>query len=113
MPVLLKMPHQVLSHKDWECPECKEKFPKGIELQSHMKNKHDIEMVLPPEESVPGNDGEPGREERPVSPPLGDRDEALKALAMAAGSDRAAMYHCDVPGCFQSFTTEGWLLRHR
>jgi len=116
MPGLMKMSPQTPEQKDWECPECKEKFMKGIELQSHMKNLHDIEMVLPPDEALSDTQesgGAPGKEERPVSPPLGDRDEALKALALAAGSDRAAMYHCDVPGCFQSFTTEGWLLRHR
>merc|ERR1712080_246947 len=49
----------------------------------------------------------------PVSPPRGDQDAGLKALAAAAGADRMAMFHCDFPGCFQSFTTEGWLARHR
>ena len=91
----------------WECPECEQKFEKGKQLQMHMKSLHNIEMVLPPE--APPD----AEEERAVSPPVGDADEGMKALALAAGADRLAMFNCDAPGCFQSFTTEGWLARHR
>ena len=91
----------------WECPECEQKFATGKQLQMHMKSLHNIEMVLPPEASHDAED------ERAVSPPVGDADEGMKALALAAGADRLAMFNCDAPGCFQSFTTEGWLARHR
>lgn len=91
----------------WECPECVQKFITGRQLQAHMKSLHNIEMVLPPE-------GPPEvEEERAVSPPLGDAGEGMKALALAAGADRLAMFNCDASGCFQSFTSEGWLARHR
>jgi len=140
---------------DWDCPECSEKFSKGLELQTHMKMIHNIEMVLQPEEmrghstneidwecdmcsqvfktegwlqrhkakihgvNIPGGldplmfaNGDHDTE-RAVSPPMLNTEEGLKALALAAGVDRIAQFHCDAPGCFQSFTTEGWLLRHR
>merc|ERR1712025_1351426 len=40
---------------DWDCPECSEKFSKGLELQTHMKMVHNIEMVLQPEEMKANN----------------------------------------------------------
>lgn len=109
MPGLVKMPEaeERSGRRIWECPECEQKFAVGKQLQTHMKSLHNIEMVLPPESA-----GE-GEEERAVSPPVGDADEGMKALAMAAGADRLALYNCDAPACFQSFTTEGWLARHR
>ena len=113
MPGLLKMEEALQEDRVgsgkrvWECPECEQKFEKGKQLQMHMKSLHNIEMVLPPE--APPD----AEEERAVSPPIGDADEGMKALALAAGADRLAMFNCDAPGCFQSFTTEGWLARHR
>ena len=113
MPGLLKMEEAQeedrvgIGKRVWECPECEQKFATGKQLQMHMKSLHNIEMVLPPEASHDAED------ERAVSPPLGDADEGMKALALAAGADRLAMFNCDAPGCFQSFTTEGWLARHR
>merc|ERR1719410_122020 len=161
MPGLVKMvngnggdENKVEDH-DWDCPECSEKFPKGLELQTHMKTVHNIEMVLQPEEMKANNPSESDWEcdmcsqvfktegwlqrhkakihgvnfpggldpllfsngdhdlERAVSPPMLNTEDGLKALALAAGVDRIAQFHCDAPGCFQSFTTEGWLLRHR
>ena len=112
MPGLLKMEEAQEERvgngkRVWECPECEQKFATGKQLQMHMKSLHNIEMVLPP-------DAHPdAEEERAVSPPVGDADEGMKALALAAGADRLAMFNCDAPGCFQSFTTEGWLARHR
>lgn len=118
MPGLVKMVNgnssneNLVEDKDWDCPECSEKFSKGVQLQTHMKSIHNIEMVLQPEElrtSDKSNDND-----RAVSPPRLDNNDGLKALAMAAGSDRSlAQFHCDVPGCYQSFTTEGWLARHK
>ena len=125
---------------DWDCPECSEKFSKGLELQTHMKVVHNIEMVLQPEEIMKANninesDWEcdmcsqvfktegwlqrhkakihgvhipggldphmfsPGDldPERAVSPPMLNHEEGLKALALAAGVDRIAQFHCDAP----------------
>merc|ERR1719244_1623262 len=98
--------------KDWDCPECKEKFDRDVDLQTHLKSEHDIEMVLPPTSIKEEEDGEDLLEEMKVSAQMGD-EEAIKALAIAAGEARLANFHCDVPGCYQSFTTEGWLIRHR
>jgi DNA-directed RNA polymerase subunit RPC12/RpoP len=108
VPGLVKMdePEERLAKRLWECPECEQKFAIGKELQTHMKSLHNIEMVLPPGASEM-------EEERAVSPPIGDADEGMKALALAAGADRLSMFNCEAPGCFQSFTTEGWLARHR
>merc|ERR1740137_264541 len=56
MPGLVKMVNgngsieTKLEDHDWDCPECSEKFSKGLELQTHMKMIHNIEMVLQPEE---------------------------------------------------------------
>ena len=101
-------PEERVNLRVWECPECEQKFAEGKELQTHMKSLHNIEMVLPPD-----NPTEHVEEERAVSPPIGNADEGLKALALAAGVDRLHMFHCDAPGCFQAFTTEGWLVRHK
>ena len=90
--------------RDWDCPECDHKFSEGVDLRSHMKSVHNIEMVLQPEEV---------KNERAVSPPRSTGDDGLQALALAAGVDRLAQYHCDVQGCYQSFSTEGWLMRHK
>ena len=120
MPGLVKMVNGNSSNenivkteeKDWDCPECSSKFSRGVELQGHMKTVHNIEMVLPPEEEKVGERGE--REERPgVSPPRLSSEDGLKALALAAGADRLAQFSCEVAGCYQTFTTEGWLLRHK
>lgn len=110
MPGLVKMTEaeERMNRRIWECPECEQKFAEGKELQTHMKSLHNIEMVLPPD-----NSEDSVEEERAVSPPTGDADEGLKALALAAGVDRLAMFHCEAPGCFQAFTTEGWLARHK
>ena len=35
--------------------------------------------------------------ERAVSPPMLNHEEGLKALALAAGVDRIAQFHCDAP----------------
>merc|ERR1719187_2393146 len=169
MPGLVKMvgddARNGNGNNEWPCPECDKKFSRGQSLQSHMKSVHEIEMVLPPEESgrtsgghssaavgqmfgiwgcdmcsqkfktegwmqrhkqkihgVPLPEGAEGQHsilgqlagESGVSPPRADsQDIGLKALAAAAGADRMAMFHCDFPGCFQSFTTEGWLARHK
>ena len=124
---------------DWDCPECAEKFSKGLELQTHMKMVHNIEMVLQPEEMKANNPSESDWEcdmcsqvfktegwlqrhkakihganfpgaldpllfsngehglERAVSPPMLNHEEGLKALALAAGVDRIAQFHCDAP----------------
>lgn len=127
MPGLVKMVNGNSSNenivkteeKEWDCPECSEKFPRGVELQSHMKTIHNIEMVL-----QAGPEGE-----RAVSPPRLASEDGLKALALAAGADRLAQFSCDVmvrcqhvgsgshlscsQGCYQTFTTEGWLMRHK
>merc|ERR1719300_198347 len=68
-------------------------------------------MVLQPDE-VKNGEGKVDHE-RAVSPPRLDNEDGLKALALAAGVDRLAQFDCDVTGCYQSFTTEGWLLRHK
>merc|ERR1719195_141174 len=123
MPGLVKMvngnssndnvvPSSKAEDKDWDCPECSEKFPKGVQLQTHMKSVHNIEMVLQPEEAKLATDIKV-ESDRAVSPPRLSTDDGLKALALAAGVDRLAQYHCDIPGCYQSFTTEGWLMRHK
>merc|ERR1719412_2542125 len=123
MPGLVKMvngnssndnvvPSSKAEDKDWDCPECSEKFPKGVQLQAHMKSVHNIEMVLQPEEAKLATDIKV-ESDRAVSPPRLSTDDGLKALALAAGVDRLAQYHCDIPGCYQSFTTEGWLMRHK
>ena len=119
MPGLVKMVNGNSSNenvvkseeRDWDCPECSEKFTKGVLLQTHMKTVHNIEMVLQPDE-VKNGEGKVDHE-RAVSPPRLDNEDGLKALALAAGVDRLAQFHCDVTGCYQSFTTEGWLLRHK
>ena len=100
---------------DWDCPECSAKFAAGPELQIHMKSEHNIEMVLQPEEAVGvAGRGGAGQLASPVSPPMLNSEQGLKALAMAAGADRVtAQFHCDAAGCYQSFTTEGWLMRHK
>lgn len=114
MPGLVKMVNGNSSNenivkteeKEWDCPECSEKFSRGVELQGHMKTVHNIEMVL-----QSGQEGE--RTERAVSPPRLASEDGLKALALAAGADRLAQFSCDVTGCYQTFTTEGWLMRHK
>ena len=127
MPGLVKMVNGNSSNenivkteeKEWDCPECSDKFSRGVELQSHMKTIHNIEMVL-----QAGPEGE-----RAVSPPRLASEDGLKALALAAGADRLAQFSCDVmvrcqhvesgshlscsQGCYQTFTTEGWLMRHK
>ena len=60
-----------------------------------MKDDHDIEMVIPPC-SVKEEDEEDLLEDLKVSAQLGDQ-EAIKALAIAAGEARLANFHCDVP----------------
>jgi len=113
MPGLLKMVNGEKNgnQESWDCPECKARFDRDVDLQAHMKDDHDIEMVIPPC-SVKEEDEEDLLEDLKVSAQLGDQ-EAIKALAIAAGEARLANFHCDVPGCYQSFTTEGWLVRHR
>ena len=69
--------------RDWDCPECGDKFSQGRELQTHMKSVHNIEMVLQPEEARP----EVTRGEGAVSPPRLASDDGLKALALAAGAE--------------------------
>ena len=95
MPGLVKMVNGNSSNenvvkteeKEWDCPECSDKFPRGVDLQSHMKTVHNIEMVL-----QAGPEGE-----RAVSPPRLASEDGLKALALAAGADRLAQFSCDVP----------------
>ena len=69
--------------RDWDCPECGDKFGKGKELQTHMKTVHNIEMVLQPEEAK----ADAIRGDGAVSPPRLSSDDGLKALAMAAGAE--------------------------
>ena len=69
--------------RDWDCPECGDKFGKGKELQTHMKTVHNIEMVLQPEEAK----ADVIRGDGAVSPPRLSSDDGLKALAMAAGAE--------------------------
>jgi len=127
----------VSSATNWECPECGEKLDRDVSLQAHLKTEHDIEMVMPPVPTISSSslsstttspkqamssaqqpvavkleDNEELLEEMKVSAQRGD-EEAIKALAIAAGEARLANFHCDVPGCYQSFTTEGWLIRHK
>ena len=96
MPGLVKMvngnssndnvvPSSKAEDKDWDCPECSEKFPKGVQLQAHMKSVHNIEMVLQPEEAKLATDIKV-ESDRAVSPPRLSTDDGLKALALAAGS---------------------------
>jgi len=99
----------------WGCDMCSQKFKTEGWMQRHKQKIHGVGM---PENghSILGHsimEGMPGMTMGSVSPPRGDQDAGLKALAAAAGADRMAMFHCDFPGCFQSFTTEGWLARHR
>ena len=121
MPGLVKMVNGNSSNenlvksedRDWDCPECSEKFAKGVHLQTHMKSVHNIEMVLQPDEAGKADTKPSSDQDRAVSPPRLDNEDGLKALALAAGADRLAQFHCDIPGCYQSFTTEGWLIRHK
>ena len=83
--------------KDWDCPECKETFDQDVALQAHMKAEHDIEMVLPPDRQAvkQEEDDQELLEEMKISAQQGD-EEAIKALAIAAGEARLANFHCDV-----------------
>ena len=94
MPGLVKMVNGNSSHeniikqepdRDWDCPECGDKFGKGKELQTHMKTVHNIEMVLQPEEAKLATDIKV-ESDTAVSPPRLSTDDGLKALALAAGS---------------------------
>ena len=88
----------------WDCPECKAKFDRDVDLRTHMKEEHDIEMVIPPgrikeeeeegEEEQQNADRKDFLEEMKASAQLGDQ-EAIKALAIAAGEARLANFHCD------------------
>lgn len=105
MPGLVKMVNGESNgnRREWDCPECKERFQEDVELQTHMKTQHDIEMVLATggikTEEVEEEDEEEDEDmvdEMRVSAHLGD-EEAIKALAIAAGEARLANFHCNVP----------------
>ena len=78
-------------NNEWPCPECDEKFSRGQSLQSHMKSVHEIEMVLPPEES--------------------GRTSSGSGNSSAAVGQMFGIWGCDM--CSQKFKTEGWMQRHK
>ena len=96
MPGLVKMvgddARNGNGNNEWPCPECDEKFSRGQSLQSHMKSVHEIEMVLPPEESGRTSGGGSGN-------------------SSAAVGQMFGIWGCDM--CSQKFKTEGWMQRHK
>jgi len=94
----------------WQCPECKIKFDKDTELQQHMKNEHDIEMVIPPPLGVNLNNLK--QENMDIKEDVDAGCEDGSVYDAVTGVTKA-LISCDVPGCYQSFTTTGWLARHK
>ena len=91
--------------KEWDCPECRERFDVDIDLQVHMKTEHDIEMVIPPGYIKKEEHEEEEEEEieEKTNSSFGD-EEAMKALAIAAGEARLANFHCDIPVIYNNST---------
>ena len=74
---------------------CSQVFKTEGWLQRHKAKIHGVHIPggLDPHMFSPG-DLDP---ERAVSPPMLNHEEGLKALALAAGVDRIAQFHCDAP----------------
>jgi len=100
MPGLVKMVNGETNgngKEEWDCPECRERFDKDVDLQVHMKTEHDIEMVIPPGQIKREEEFKEEEEiEEKHNSSFGD-EEAMKALAIAAGEARLANFHCDIP----------------
>lgn len=93
----------------WQCPECKVKFDKDTELQEHMKKEHDIEMVIPPPLALNNLKQENMDIKEDVDTGCEDDGSVYDPVTGVT----KALISCDVPGCYQSFTTTGWLARHK
>lgn len=106
MPGLVKMVNGETNgngKEEWDCPECIERFDKDVDLQVHMKTEHDIEMVIPPGQIKREEEFKEEEEiEEKNNSSFGD-EEAMKALAIAAGEARLANFHCDIPVKFIFF----------